>query len=234
VCCVAHGLRLALAASLLASLTAACQGSDPYYRNRADGGGVAGAGGAAANAGLAGTTGAAGTGTMSGAGGASPCTTCMVRVSYTCRSDDSGEASFVLDVTNESSVTFALSTLTLRYWYTVDAGKVQELDCDFAKLGCSNLVTSTDTNPPPKFVAVMPPDPKASEYVEIAFKAGAFALDPLLDTGDFQLGLHNKDGSPIVQTDDYSYNCAMKGNAVDSTTITAYLDGVLVWGTEPP
>jgi hypothetical protein len=166
-----------------------------------------------------------------------------VKVQYTCRADDmldammmnpmSGQASFVLDVTNESSASFPLSSLTLRYWYTIDAGKDQELDCDYAKLGCTNLVTSADTNPAPRFVAVMPPRQRATEYVEIAFKASALALDPFLDTGEIQLRLHNKDFSPIVQSDDYSYNCAMKGNAIDGTTITAYVDGVLVWGTEP-
>src|SRR5437588_9477152 len=56
-----------------------------------------------------------------------PCTTCMVKVQYTCRGHDTNQASFVLDVTNESSTTtFPLSSLTLRYWYTIDAGKDQE------------------------------------------------------------------------------------------------------------
>jgi hypothetical protein len=295
---VAQRLGLALAASLLAGVVGACQGPDPFYRNRPDGGGLGaagaphtgfagttgGAGGATsgsagatssaagasgtagsgasgtagsgasgtagsgasgtAGAGTAGASGTAGAGTAgasgtsgtAGAGGsAAPCTKCMVKVEYTCRSDDqdTGQASFVLDVTNEASTSLDLSSLTLRYWYTVDAGKEQELDCDFAKLGCTNLVTSADTMPKPMFVAVMPPKPKANEYAEIAFKAGALALDSFLDTGEIQLRLHNKDYSPITQVDDYSHDCLMKGNAQPGTTITAYVDGVLVWGTEP-
>jgi hypothetical protein len=162
----------------------------------------------------------------------------MVKVQYTCRSNDTGQASFVLDVTNEAAASFPLSSLTLRYWYTQDVvANPQELDCDFAKVGCSNLVTSADTNPAPKFVAVMPPRQDATAYAEIAFKAGAFALDQFLDTGEIQLRLHNKDYSPIDQTDDYSYdadNCAvLPASAIESAKITAYLDGVLVWGTEP-
>ena len=241
---VTHGLGLALAASLLAGAGrlmlaasllagAACQGADPYYRNRSDGGGGAPGLGIAGAASLAGAAGAAGAAGTAGAGGAdAPCTACMVKVQYTCRSSGTGLASFVLDVTNEGALSFPLSQLTLRYWYTSDAGKEQELDCDLANLGCTNIVTSADT-PGPRFVAVMPPKPGANEYVEIAFKAGAFALDPLLDTGPIQLRLHNRDFSTINQTDDYSYDCSMQGNAVDSTTITAYVDGVLVWGTEP-
>ena len=115
--------------------------------------------------------------------------------------------------------------------------KDQALDCDYAKLGCTNLVTSADMHPAPAFVPVMPPRMNANEYAEIAFKAGAFSLDPFLDTGEIQLRLHNQDFSPINQTDDYSFNpdncMAMSPTAVEWTHITAYIDGVLVWGTEP-
>ncbi|HEV3032864.1 MAG TPA: cellulose binding domain-containing protein [Polyangia bacterium] len=228
--------RLALAACLLAGAACgACQGADQYYRHRSQdggpglaagyaGGGAAGAGDATGAAGLAGDG-----GPMDGGDAGAP----KVKVLYTCRSNDTGQASFVLDVTNEGSFSFALSDLSLRYWYTIDAGKEQELDCDVASLGCTNIVTSADT-PGPKFVAVMPPKPKANEYVEIAFKPGAFALDPLLETGQIQLRLHNKDFSPIVQTDDFSYDCSAMGAAIESTKITAYIDGILIWGSEPP
>jgi hypothetical protein len=230
--------RLALAACLLAAATsAACQGADQYYRNRSQDGGpglAAGYAGGGAT-GAAGAVGAADAEGLAGAAGpvdADDAGAPQVKVLYTCRSNDTGQASFVLDVTNEGSLSFALSDLSLRYWYTIDAGKQQELDCDVANLGCTNIVTSADT-PGPKFVAVMPPKPKANEYVEIAFKVGAFALDPLLETGQIQLRLHNKDFSPIVQTDDFSYDCSAMGAAAPSTKITAYIDGILVWGNEP-
>jgi hypothetical protein len=273
-------LGLVLAAGLAAGAFAACQGPDPYYRNRPDGGsnlgfaggpgaagsmfaptagvggsstgvagsGSAGASGAAGNSGSAGASGGAGNigsaggaGNIGSAGSTMSCTTCMVKVQYTCRSSDTGQASFVLDVTNEASASFTLSSLTLRYWYTVDASQAanQELDCDFAKLGCTNIVTSADTSPGPKFVPVMPPKPlaapTANEYAEIAFKAGALSLDPFLDTGEIQLRLHNKDFSPIKQDDDYSYDqtSCKDMQAIEAPKITAYLDGILVWGTEP-
>jgi cellulose binding protein with CBM3 domain len=273
---VATGVRLVLAASLLAGAVVACQAADPYYRNRPDGGalglggtggfmfhpntagssgdgattgagGAAGQGGASATSGTAGAIGAAGSSGAAGtfgsagatgdAGAIEPCTTCMVKLQYACRSNDTGQASFVLDVTNEASASFPLSSLTLRYWYTVDLTVPQMLDCDYAKLGCTNLVTSADTNPAPKFVNVQPPRMNASKYAEIAFKAGALALDPFLDTGEIQLRLYSKDHVSITQDDDYSYDAAacgdMQGTTVDWPKITAYLDGVLVWGTEP-
>jgi Cellulose binding domain len=229
--------RLALAGFLLAVATgAACQGADQYYRNRSrDGGPGLAAGYAGAVTGAAGAGGATDAGGLAGAAGpvdGDDAGAAKVKVLYTCRSNDTGQASFVLDVTNEGSLSFVLSDLSLRYWYTTDAGKQQELDCDVANLGCTNIVTSADS-PGPRFVAVMPPKPKANEYVEIAFKVGAFALDPLLETGQIQLRLHNKDFSPIIQTDDFSYDCSAMGAAAPSTKITAYIDGVLVWGDEP-
>ncbi|HSZ81198.1 MAG TPA: cellulose binding domain-containing protein [Polyangia bacterium] len=240
-------LRVALAVALLAIAVSTCRSPDAYYRHRGDAGadspmGAAGFAAGGAGSGVAGTAGA------TGAAGA-PCTSCQVKVEYTCRamedcpdagadagSEDaaskSGQASFVLDVTNEGATTFPLSALTLRYWYTLDRLTPQELDCDSAAIGCTNLVTSLST-PPPQFVEVMPPRAQANEYVEIAFTAGALALDPMLDTGPIQLRLHNKDFSPITQCDDYSYDCPMTGTTIDAQKITAYIDGILVWGTEP-
>jgi Cellulose binding domain len=271
---VATGVRLVLAASLLAGAVAACQSADAYYRNRPDGSalGLGGTGGFMFHPSVAGSSGSVGAGATTGQGAASgnagavgaagnvgssgaagtfgaagatedaganePCTTCMVKLQYTCRDNGSSSASFVLDVTNESSVSFPLSSLTLRYWYTIDVSLPQVLNCDYATLGCTNLVTSADTSPAPKFVNVEPPRMNATKYAEIAFKAGALALDPFLDTGAIQLRLHNMDYSSIIQSDDYSYDvvdCAdlMQGTTVDWPKITAYLDGVLVWGTEP-
>ncbi len=218
--------------------------------------GASGATGAAGAGGVGGATGAAGTsstgaaGVIGAAGVGAPCVTCQVKVEYTCRAmedcPDAGtdgggmagvsqsQASFVLDVTNEGSTAFPLSALTLRYWYTVDPSQAtqQELDCDFAALGCTNIVTSMSTTQP-NFVEVMPPRAHANEYSEIAFTAGALSLEPRLDTGEIQLRLHNKDFSPIMQCDDYSYDCPTTTTTIDAQKITAYINGVLVWGTEP-
>jgi hypothetical protein len=168
-----------------------------------------------------------------------------VKVQYTCRSDDKSQISFVLDVTNESPTQISLATLTLRYWYLTEppeAMPAQVLECDYAKLGCTNLVTSVDT-PGPKFVAVTPTKPatvqpsdirQANRYVEIAFKPGALNLDGFLDTGEVQLRMHNKDtNTTIDQTNDWSFDCGVKGAPIEAPRITAYIGGVLVWGTEP-
>jgi len=193
--------------------------------------GAAGARGAA-GAGVGGQVGAAGAVGAAGSTGAATCAGCKVEVTYTCLSGASDSASFILDATNMGTSLFLLKDLTLRYWYTVDAGEAQELDCDQARLTCAYLITSMSPAPAaPKFVAVTPPRAKANEYVEIAFTQGA--IDVGGQTGPMQLRLHDKDYSAIDQTDDYSADCGSTGQAHDSGKVTAYLKGVLVGGTEP-
>jgi hypothetical protein len=219
---------LVLAAGVAAAVVASCQGPDAYHE-RADAGGTGTAGRH-----LTGPGGSGGAGSAAGAGGGT-CTTCLVQVSYRCRGDDPGQASFVVDVTNNGDTPLALADLTLRYWYTAPAKK-QELLCDTAQLGCTNLVTSANLPPAPqpRFQVLQPARLDANQYVEVAFGLGALALDPLLDTGEIQLRLHNKDGTALNQTDDYSFDCAMQGAAVPARKITAYVRGVQVWGVEPP
>ena len=193
--------------------------------------GATGAAGATSTgaAGAGGTTGAAGA-PSAGAGGTGTCPGCKITVDYTCLSGASDQASFVVDATNAGSSLILLKDLTLRYWFTMDAGKEQELDCDTAQLTCAYLLTSAST-PPVNFVAVTPPRTDANEYFEIAFKQGA--IDVGGKTGTIQLRLHNKDFTPMNQADDYSADCGSTGQDHVTTKITAYLKGVLVGGVEP-
>jgi cellulose 1,4-beta-cellobiosidase len=192
--------------------------------------GSAGAPGSAGAAGSAGVTGGAGSSGAGGAAGAGTCPGCKITVDYTCLSGASDQALFIVDATNAGSTLVLLKDLTLRYWFTVDAGKEQELDCDQAQLTCAYIVTSAST-PPASFVPVTPPRTNANEYLEIAIKQGA--IDVNGKTGDIQLRLHNKDFTPMNQADDYSADCASTGQAHDNPRITAYIKGVLVGGTEP-
>jgi hypothetical protein len=205
-------------------------------------GGVAGSGpagnvgsaGATASAGAGGQAGAAGGTASGGAGGAATCPGCKVEVVYTCLANGTDSRNFAVEIKNQGSMLVLYKELTLRYWYTADPSKAQELDCDTAdKLGCNYIVKSTDAPPKPQpmFVPVTPPRTKANEYAEIDIVQGA--LDVGGTTGRIQLRLHNKDFSPIDQTMDYSADCGSIGQAHDSPKITAYIRGVLVSGTEP-
>jgi Cellulose binding domain len=187
--------------------------------------GTAGTTGSAGHTGAAGTTatlpdgGAAG---VSGAAGAPACPGCKISVTYTCLSGAVDQAIFAIDVANQGATVVLLGDLTVRYWYTADAAKTQQLDCDDSKIGCTRLTS--------KFVAVTPPRTGANEYVEIVFPQGA--LSAMDTTGRIQLRLRNQDYTPINQTDDYSADCA--NNAAHANPkITAYLKGALVGGVEP-
>jgi hypothetical protein len=195
-------------------------------------GGAGSLGGAAGSVGAAGTAGGAAGATAgtAGAGGAGTCPGCKITVDYTCNSGAPDQALFIVDATNAGSSLVLLKDLTLRYWFTVDAGKPQELDCDQAQLTCAYILTSMST-PPVSFVPVTPPRTNANEYLEIAFKQGA--IDVNGKTGNVQLRLHNKDFTPMNQADDYSADCGSTGQAHDNPKITAYIKGVLVGGTEP-
>ena len=273
---VATGVRLVLAASLLAGAVSACQNADAYYRNRpgrrrpglrrhgrlrfpSEPRGLDGPGrrvgpgwrdvrdrgqrrrdaGIAGTGGSAGTTGSAGASGQGGSAGAAlSCTTCMVKLQYACRSNDTGQASFVLDVTNEASVSFPLSSLTLRYWYTVDPSVPQMLDCDYAKLGCTNLVTSADTMPAPKFVNVQPLQAERDEVRRDRVQARRAVARSVPRHGRDPAALAQRrlfDDRPDRRLLGYDLvDCtAMQGAAVEWPKITAYLDGVLVWGNEP-
>jgi Cellulose binding domain len=207
-----------LASALLAvalGAVAGCREADPYLRY-----------GHLPDAGAGDDTGVPSPADALGPDATASCPTCPLGLLYTCRSNDEASSSFILDVTNQSTTaSITLAALTLRYWFTRDQHP-QALDCDTAKLGCTNLST--------KVADVLPPRPGANAYVEIAFSRGALALDPGLDTGDMQLHLHAADKAPIDATDDYSSLCDPVGVAFPSSRITAYLDGVLVWGLEPP
>ncbi len=129
-----------------------------------------------------------------------------------------------LQVTNTGTTSFDLSTVTVRYWYTADNSQAQTWVCDFAPVGCTNLTA--------KFVTVAPARAGADTYLQVGFKTGLAALAPGANTGMIQDRFNHADFSNYTQTNDYSFNAAATSLAA-STKVTAYVNGVLVWGTEP-
>jgi hypothetical protein len=160
------------------------------------------------------------------AGAPPPCPGCKVSVLYTCHSDAPDAVNFTLEIVNKGAIVFLLADLTVRYWYTTDAGKEQEVMCDYARVTCAGVTS--------RFQSVVPPRAKANRYVELGFKQGA--LDVNGTTGDILMRLFESTPTryaPLVQSDDYSFDCSAKSTKKESTRITAYLKGALVGGTEP-
>jgi endoglucanase len=128
-----------------------------------------------------------------------------------------------LRVVNTGTQPVALNTVTIRYWFTADGASASNWACDYTPDGCTNLTGH--------FVGVSPARTSADTYLEVGFNTTR-VLNPGGVTGDLQDRVFKSDFSSYTQTNDYSFNAADTSYA-DSTTVTVYASGKLVWGTEP-
>jgi len=98
-------------------------------------------------------------------------------------------------IVNTGTTAVALSTLTMRYWYTIDAGSTtQQAACDFATLGCNNVVET--------FTTVTPARTGADTYFQVGFASGAGNLAGGANTGEIQISAHKSDFSAYTETND--------------------------------
>nr|pir cellulase (EC 3.2.1.4) / cellulose 1,4-beta-cellobiosidase (EC 3.2.1.91) - Caldocellum saccharolyticum (fragments) [Caldicellulosiruptor saccharolyticus] len=129
-----------------------------------------------------------------------------------------------LKVVNSGSSSIDLSRVTIRYWYTVDGERAQSAVSDWAQIGASNVTF--------KFVKLSSSVSGADYYLEIGFKSGAGQLQPGKDTGEIQIRFNKSDWSNYNQGNDWSWLQSMTSYG-ENEKVTAYIDGVLVWGQEP-
>jgi hypothetical protein len=126
------------------------------------------------------------------------------------------------NVVNGGSSSVALSSLTIRYYFTAEGNPPLIFECDYAKVGCGNLAgvfgSTAGVN--------------TDHYLEVSFTAGAGTLAPGAESGEVQARFHNQDYSNINQANDYSFD-PTKTAFTSWDKITLYQGGTLVWGTEP-
>ncbi|MNJ43742.1 Xyloglucanase precursor [compost metagenome] len=124
---------------------------------------------------------------------------------------------------NNGSSAITLSNVKLRYYYTVDGDKSQNLFCDWSQVGSSN-VTGT-------FVKLPTAASGADYYAEIGFTSGAGSL-VAGQSIDLQIRISKEDWSNYSQSDDYSFDSTATAYK-DAPKVTGYVSGALQWGTEP-
>ncbi|HET8840186.1 MAG TPA: cellulose binding domain-containing protein, partial [Ktedonobacteraceae bacterium] len=107
---------------------------------------------------------------------------------------------------------------------TRDGSQAQQLWCDYAQAGCVNITGS--------FVNLTSPTSTADTYAQISFSSSAGSIATNSNSGEMQLRFNKSDWSNYNQANDYSWNPNQTSYASWSQ-VTLYLNGQLVWGTEP-
>ena len=127
---------------------------------------------------------------------------------------------------NTGTTAVPLSSVTMRYWFTNEApADPLVFECDWAQVNCANITS--------KLVVLPTPVAGATSYVEIGFTAAAGSLAPGQSTGEIQTRLHHANWSLFNTTESYSFISDESFVYKDTETVTLYLNGVLIWGTEP-
>jgi hypothetical protein len=131
---------------------------------------------------------------------------------------------------NAGMTGIGLATVTIRYYFTADGCSIGSMvnRCDVSQLN-----KRTAACPSARFVALASPKPTADTYLELTLTGAA-----ILPAGS-SLGYEYKGGffrppydCPFQQANDYSFK-AIAPQYTPNQTITAYVNGVLAWGTEP-
>jgi endoglucanase len=128
------------------------------------------------------------------------------------------------EIANNTSASVALSTLTIRYWYTEDGTETQQFNCDYAVAGCANVTGS--------FTRLTSPTSTADTYLQVGFTSAAGSVAINGNSGDIQTRFNKSDWTNYTQTNDYSWSATQTSYAAWSL-VTLYQNGLLVWGTEP-
>jgi endoglucanase len=129
-----------------------------------------------------------------------------------------------LQIINTSATNVPYAELEVRYWYTTEGAQTQSYWCDWAVVHCANLHGALVKLPHAVY--------GADSYLSIKFNAGAGTLAAYASSGEIQNRFNKSDWSNYNESDDYSYD-ASKTAFADSTRVTLYRNGALVWGAEP-
>jgi endoglucanase len=121
-----------------------------------------------------------------------------------------------MKIYNPGPLPINLSEITIRYYFTSEHQGNDEFFVDWAQMGGEHI-TGTFYD----------------EYVEIGFLTSAPELALGADTGEMQIRITTPDWAEYDQSNDYSFDASSPSDYTVNTKITAYHEGVLIFGTEP-
>jgi hypothetical protein len=135
-----------------------------------------------------------------------------------------------IKITNSGSSAIDLSTVKIRYYYTINGEQSQSCWCDSAAITSPSYQTLT-SNVTGSFVKMATAKTNADYYLEISFTsaAGSLAAGAIAEV---QMRFAKSDWSNYTQSDDYSFNSSASSYA-DNSKITVYISSQLITGTEP-
>ena len=129
------------------------------------------------------------------------------------------------DVVNFTAFGSRLSQVTIRYWFTDEVATT------------ANVVEQYYVPIPTtmKFSPVNPPRVGADTVLDISFSDQPDAAVSWVETRGFNFAFHKNGYSGTYdQSNDYSYDAKLTKDLGPNPKITAYVNGVLAWGCEPP
>lgn len=130
-----------------------------------------------------------------------------------------------MQIVNVTPENIALSSVTLRYYFTQEGGTAYAANCIYAEIGCSHVSE--------RVVALSAPATGADHYLEVSFPAGRSTLKPQANTGAIELQLYRPGGAALNEANDLSFGKTDTKTYAENKRITAYVDGALAWGQEP-
>jgi chitodextrinase len=124
---------------------------------------------------------------------------------------------------NTGNVDLNVSDIKIRYYYTINGEKAQNFWCDWSTIGSSNVIGTLNK--------MAKKEKGADTYLEISFKNDAGVLKPGASM-ELHCRIGKSDWTSYDQTDDYSFN-STDSTYANWTKVTAYNEGILLWGLEP-
>lgn len=122
-------------------------------------------------------------------------------------------------ISNGGPNAIPMDRVELRYWLSDDSDQMLVFHCDWAAVGCANVLGEFEATE------------DGQQYLGLHFGPGAGTLSGGADSGEIKIRFNRHDWSPFDKADDYSFGPL--ADYAEWDKVTLYVDGQRVWGTEP-